>query len=81
MEHVHPLRAYRKNQQPPLSQKQLADMLGVDRVTVARWEAGTRNVDQERLPAIAERTGIAPAKLRPDLMKLLNAPQRGAERR
>lgn len=67
MEHVHPLKAYREAQDPPLSQQQLADLLDVDRVTVTRWEAGSRQIDVEKLPIVAERTGIAPAELRPDL--------------
>lgn len=32
-----------------LSQQQLADVLGVQRVTVARWELGARNPSDEHL--------------------------------
>lgn len=67
----HPLRAYRLKQEPRLSQRQLADLLGVKRTTVARWETGTRKVDKELLPKVSEATGIAPAELRPDLAALL----------
>jgi transcriptional regulator with XRE-family HTH domain len=76
MGNLHPLKAYRDAQDPPLSQERLADLLGVARTTVARWETGTRKVDQELLLKIAEATGIAPADLRPDLAALLsmNAP-------
>lgn len=80
MEHVHPLRAYRERQQPPLSQQELAELLGVDRVTVTRWEAGSRQIDVEKLPQVAERTGIAPSDLRPDLAEIFNAPASGEPR-
>ena len=69
----HPLRAFRESREPPLSQEQLADFLGVSRVTVTRWELGTRRIDHEKLPSVAEKTGIAPAVLRPDLARLMRA--------
>src|SRR4051812_29611385 len=62
-----PLKESRAKHEPPLSQRQLAKMIGVTRETVARWETRKRRVDHERLPQIAEATGIAPAALRPDL--------------
>jgi transcriptional regulator with XRE-family HTH domain len=64
----HPLAAYRK--QRGMTQKSLALVLDVARETVARWEAG-RKIDDELLPRVAERTGIARSDLRPDLVKLL----------
>lgn len=79
METVHPLKTYRNNQDPPLSQEQLADQLGVARTTVARWETGTRKVDTEKLSDIAEKTGIAPADLRPDLAELLKPADEAAQ--
>jgi transcriptional regulator with XRE-family HTH domain len=72
MEQVHPLRAFRENQDPPLSQEQLATLLGVSRVTVTRWESGTRKIDDVHVPLVSEKTGIPRAKLRPDLAALLN---------
>lgn len=69
----HPLKSYRMKQEPRLSQGQLADLLGVTRTTVARWETGARKVDQELVPKISEATGIAPAELRPDLAELLKS--------
>jgi transcriptional regulator with XRE-family HTH domain len=71
MDGIHPLRAYRQNQDPPLKQKQLADILGVKKATVSRWETGARKVDEELLPVVSERTGIPKAELRPDLADLI----------
>lgn len=69
---VHPLVAYRK--QRKMTQNGLAELLNVARVTVARWEGG-RKIDDDLLPRVSERTGIAPGTLRPDLASLL----RGSE--
>jgi transcriptional regulator with XRE-family HTH domain len=77
MESIHPLKAFRESQDPPLSQQQLADLVGVDRVTVTRWESGSRKIEAERLPVIAEKTGIAPSDLRPDLADLMRFPEPG----
>jgi transcriptional regulator with XRE-family HTH domain len=70
METIHPLRAFREKQRPRLSQEGLGDMLGVTRTTVARWETGARNVDRDLVTTVAQKTGIPPAKLRPDLADL-----------
>lgn len=64
-----PLKAYR--QREGITQGQLADQLGVERVTVARWEVGIRKIDRKSLKAVAAKTGIHPKDLRPDLVKLL----------
>jgi transcriptional regulator with XRE-family HTH domain len=72
MEQIHPLKAFRENQKPPLSQEQLANLLGVSRVTVTRWESGTRRVDDDLLPRVSEKTGIPTAVLRPDMAELMN---------
>jgi len=66
---VHPLVAYRK--QHGLTQKGLAVQLDVARETVARWETG-RRIDDDLLPMVSDRTGIARGVLRPDLAKLLD---------
>lgn len=70
MERIHPLKAYRERQAPPLTQNQLAELLGVSTATISRWETGIRKVDPDLLPSVAEKTGIAPVELRPDLAGL-----------
>ena len=45
--------------------------MGVDRVTVARWETGVRKIDGDRLSVISAMTGIPRGKLRPDLAALM----------
>lgn len=71
MERPHPLTAFRESHNPPLSQQQLAELLGVDRVTVTRWESGARKIDEDKLPAVAKCTGIRRSELRPDLAELM----------
>jgi DNA-binding transcriptional regulator YdaS (Cro superfamily) len=73
MAEVHPLKAFRDAQDPPISQGELADMLGVKRETVTRWEVGSRKVGPDQLPKIAKKTGICPRELRPDLAEKLGA--------
>ncbi len=61
MKHIRPLpelRGYRERQHPPLSQRELADKLGVTRATVCRWEAGKRRPDDQHIPTVAKMTGI-----------------------
>jgi DNA-binding transcriptional regulator YiaG len=48
-----------------------AELLGVDRVTVHRWENGTRKPAARHLPRIAEITGIPASEMRPDLAGFL----------
>ncbi len=71
MEQTHPLRLYRERQAPPLTQDKLAGLLGVSKGTLSRWETGKRKIDHDLLPIVAERTGLAPAELRPDLADLM----------
>ena len=60
-----------------LTQQQMADRLGTSDVTVSRWETGARKIDDERLPRIIEKTGIALSELRPDLAALMHSSERG----
>ena len=68
---MHPLKSYREMQTPPLSQKQLARLLGVSRTTVARWETGIRKIDPTRLRVILKKTGVPLSELRPDLAEIM----------
>lgn len=70
------LKDYRENHKPRLTQKQLAELLDVKKATVSRWETGERKIDEAKLTAVAERTGIPAADLRPDLAELM---KQGAE--
>ncbi len=75
MQTVHPLRAYRLSQEPPLSQAQLASLLGVGRPTVFRWESGARKIDDSKVAHVSSVTGISKAELRPDLVELMGVDQ------
>jgi transcriptional regulator with XRE-family HTH domain len=70
---IHPLRAFRENHEPPLSQADLAALLGVKTPTVWRWEANERKIDDGLVPAVSEKTGIPVAVLRPDLAELFKS--------
>jgi transcriptional regulator with XRE-family HTH domain len=72
MEQIHPLKAFRENQHPPLTQEELGAMLGVSKAAVSRWESGARKVELELLPRIVSKTGIAARVLRPDLADVLD---------
>jgi transcriptional regulator with XRE-family HTH domain len=65
---THPLRTYRTSKTPKQSQADLANILGVSRLTVLRWENGDRKIDESLLSTVAERTGIPAKELRPDLV-------------
>lgn len=74
METIHPLKDFRDKQVPRLTQKQLAVLLGVTRTTIARWETGAHKLDEDLVPKVSEKTGIAPEELRPDLARLFERP-------
>ena len=65
------LREFREGQEPPLSQREAAALVGVARETWARWEAGRRRVDDDKLPLVAEKTGLSREVLRPDIARLM----------
>jgi DNA-binding transcriptional regulator YiaG len=67
----HPLKTFRRNHDPRLSQKALAHKLKVDRVTVARWETGAK-IDQDLVPTVVRITGIPARVLRPDLAAMFS---------
>lgn len=66
---IHPLRAFRTEK--GLSQQELANLLGRNRITIHRWESGKRLPDKDDLSVITEKTGIPARNLRPDLAELL----------
>lgn len=65
------LQSYRKRHEPPLTRTQAAAQVPVSRTTWFRWESGARKIDQDKLPRVAEVTGIPAKELRPDLAELL----------
>lgn len=65
MSAISALTEYRKAR--GLSQEELAELLGVSRPTVTRWETGARKIDGRLVPAVSEQTGIPVSDLRPDL--------------
>jgi transcriptional regulator with XRE-family HTH domain len=70
---AHPLRLYRENHTPKLSQEGLAEKLGVARLTVLRWESGERKIDRTLVSEVSKKTGIPVQDLRPDLLTELRA--------
>ena len=65
------LKAFRERHNPPLSQSDLADKFGVSRVTVTRWESGSRQPNRDVLPTVLRITGLPLSEIRPDLAKLI----------
>jgi len=76
----HPLRVFRENRKPPLTQGQLAELCGVTRVTVSRWETGSKKMAEGLVPTVSKRTGIPRDKLRPDLAHLMRSRRSPHER-
>lgn len=60
-----PLQTYRKQNQ--LTLIGLAEMLGVSKVTVFRWETGAFLIPVSKLNKVSEITGIPREQLRPDI--------------
>jgi transcriptional regulator with XRE-family HTH domain len=76
---VHPIRAYRLNQAPPLTLEGLAKKLGTTKPNLSRIENGLQPVSEALLPKIIAETGIPAESLRPDLAKLFKPrPRRAA---
>lgn len=66
---MHPLRTYRLSKTPRQSQADLAQQLGVSRLTVLRWESGIRKIDERKVFDIAKIIGVPAKELRPDLLE------------
>lgn len=73
---VHPVRAFRLRQDPPLKQEVLAKRVGTTKPNLSRIETGKQRVSEDLLPKLVAETGIPAAVLRPDLAKLFNSPRR-----
>jgi transcriptional regulator with XRE-family HTH domain len=67
MEQIHPIKVYRTERD--LSQRAMADFLGVSRLTILRWENWQRPIDPDLVPHVAEKTGIPARELRPDIVE------------
>jgi transcriptional regulator with XRE-family HTH domain len=59
----HPLKIFRERHTPPLTQQQLAQLLGVSKATISRYESGKRAPLRKDLPRLSAITGITPAAL------------------
>lgn len=70
---MHPIRAFRLRQDPPLSQAAAGRMIGISATYLHRIESGEREVSSELLPVIRERMGIPADALRPDLVEQARA--------
>lgn len=62
---MNPIEQFRK--EAGLSREQVAAEIGVDPVTVWRWENGKVLVPPDRLAKVESVTGISRQKLRPDI--------------
>lgn len=60
---TNPIRTWRDEQK--LSQEQLGELIGVEAMTVSRWERGDHLPRKRHWPKIEEVTGIAPSQLVP----------------
>lgn len=77
MENKHPLAVWRENQNPPLSQDDLAKKLGIGRWMVNSIETRRRNASLDMAEAIEGFTGgsvCVAALVHPDIAKRLPTP-------
>lgn len=65
----HPLKSYRDRN--GLSQADLGELVGFDRITIWRWENGVRKPSPAQVEELVKATGIPARELRPDLVELL----------
>ena len=78
---VHPVRAFRQSQKPPMKQALLAERIGITKPSLSRIETGKQRVTADLLPKLVAETGIPAAILRPDLAKLFNSAAPRTKRR
>lgn len=62
-ENAHPFAQFRLAQEPRLTQDDLGAKLGVDGMTVSRWERGDHLPRKRLWPKIEEVTGVTPSQL------------------
>lgn len=72
MSQIPPIKTWREQQEPPLSQEGAAKRVGVTRFTWMRWEGGSP-IDVDLIPEVSSKTGIPAKELRPDLAELFGA--------
>lgn len=70
VESVHPVRAYRLSQSPPVKLRELAKRLGTTTANLSRIETGKQAVSDVLLVKLVAETGISARVFRPDLAAL-----------
>jgi transcriptional regulator with XRE-family HTH domain len=80
---IHPVRAFRLGQKPPMSLADLANRLGTTKTNLWRIESGKQRISAKLLPRLVAETGLSADRLRPDLSRLfrLSARSRSASAR
>jgi len=63
--HTHPITKYRKRND--LSLSELADMVGVNKSTVYRWEIGAIKITPTKVKQLSNLIGVSKRALRPDI--------------
>lgn len=63
MAQKHPLTEFRERHDPPLSQTALAQIIGVSKAAVSRWENRARFPERKWWPLIKAATGLSPEEL------------------
>lgn len=72
---THPIAAFRKAQVPPLTQDELGEKIGVDGMTVSRWERGESLPQRKHWPTIERVTGVTPGQMTTAYASLMGAVQ------
>lgn len=67
---VHPVRAFRLRQNPPVTLEDLAGRIGTTKANLSRIETGKQTLSDQLLAKVVTETGISARLLRPDLAKL-----------
>lgn len=76
---IHPVRAYRKAQEPPLPLHALAGDIGVTKATLSRIETGDMPLSIELAKKLSARTGIPMSRLLPDLASMFEVQTEAAQ--